>query len=135
MRLGAYPCAITKKSLAASIYKENSISERHRHRYEFNNKFKSLLEKKGMIFSGHYKSLDLVEIIELEDHPWFLAVQFHPEFQSRPLSPHPLFRSFVEASLTFGDVKDTPRKKTASKTKHRAPTRKAQPKRRQASRA
>ncbi len=99
MRLGSYPCQIKKDSLAHTIYGKKLISERHRHRCEFNNQFRSLFEKKGMVFSGIYEDKDLVEIIEIKNHPWFLAVQFHPEFQSKPFKPHPLFTSFVNASI------------------------------------
>ena len=99
MRLGSYPCHIKKGSLAHTIYSKEIVSERHRHRYEFNNQFRLLFEKKKMVFSGIYKEKDLVEIIELKDHPWFLGVQFHPEFQSQPFAPHPLFTCFVEATI------------------------------------
>lgn len=99
MRLGAYPCAIKKDTRAYKAYKKTKISERHRHRYEFNNRFKNLMSKEGMVFSGIYPKGDLVEIIELKGHPWFLACQFHPEFKSRPDKAHPLFRDFIRASL------------------------------------
>ncbi len=99
MRLGSYPCSLQEGSKARGIYGKPLITERHRHRYEFNNKYKPLFQKKGMTLSGICEDRDLVEIIELPDHPWFVGVQFHPEFKSRPLAPHPLFRSFVEASL------------------------------------
>jgi CTP synthase len=99
MRLGAYPCSVAKGTLAYAAYNATEISERHRHRYEFNNKFRSALTDKGMILSGIYKDKDLVEIIELPDHPWFLGCQFHPEFKSKPLQPHPLFRAFIGAAL------------------------------------
>jgi len=99
MRLGAYPCKIKKKSLANAIYKKEQITERHRHRYEFNNKYRRLLENRGMVFSGIYPKADLVEIIEIKDHPYFIAVQFHPEFKSKPDQPHPLFRGFIAAAL------------------------------------
>ncbi|HRO68515.1 MAG TPA: gamma-glutamyl-gamma-aminobutyrate hydrolase family protein, partial [Pseudobdellovibrionaceae bacterium] len=92
-------CELQKGSKAEQIYKASRIRERHRHRYEFNNKFKALFEKKGMAATGVCKERDLVEIIELPDHPWFVGVQFHPEFKSKPLSPHPLFTHFVKASL------------------------------------
>lgn len=99
MRLGAYPCKLTKNSFAHTAYKATQISERHRHRYEFNNEYRETLTKAGMILSGVYPEKDLVEIIEVPDHPWFLGCQFHPEFKSRPLEPHPLFREFIKASL------------------------------------
>ena len=99
MRLGAFPCAIASGTTAAQVYKASSIMERHRHRFEFNNKYKALFEKNGMVASGICKERDLVEIVELPDHPWFVGVQFHPEFKSKPLAPHPLFVHFVKASL------------------------------------
>ncbi|MDP2630953.1 MAG: CTP synthase, partial [Candidatus Uhrbacteria bacterium] len=99
MRLGAYPCTLMKKSLSYRAYKQNKISERHRHRYEFNNAYREVLERAGMRFSGINEKDNLVEIIELPDHPWFVGTQFHPEFQSHPLQPHPLFRDFVAAAL------------------------------------
>ncbi len=104
MRLGAFDCHLSPHSKAFQIYKEPNISERHRHRYEFNNKFKALFEKKGMNAVGICRERDLVEIIELVDHPWFIGVQFHPEFKSKPLSPHPLFTHFVKASIKFKEL-------------------------------
>jgi CTP synthase len=101
MRLGAYPCRINKDTFAYRAYGEENISERHRHRYEFNNDFKTLLAEKGLIISGSSPSGDLVEIIEIKDHPWFLGCQFHPEFKSRPMAPHPLFRDFIAAALEY----------------------------------
>ncbi len=100
MRLGAYPCKITKGTLLYKAYKEDMIKERHRHRYEFNNIYKFQFQKAGMIFSGIYPDRDLVEVIELKDHPWFLATQFHPEFKSRPNRAHPLFRDFIFAAVS-----------------------------------
>jgi CTP synthase len=97
MRLGAYPCIVSKGTKAFRAYKKEFISERHRHRYEVNNKFKKKLAEQGMIFSGVSPDGSLVEIIELADHPWFVAGQFHPELKSRPILPHPLFRDFVGA--------------------------------------
>ena len=99
MRLGSYPCTLKPKTLAKTLYKSSQVSERHRHRYEFNNTYRELFEKKGMVFSGIYEEKNLVEIMELPDHPWFLGCQFHPEFKSRPLAPHPLFSDFIRASL------------------------------------
>ena len=99
MRLGAYPCTIKKGTLAHKAYGTTSISERHRHRYEFNNKFRKAIEDAGMIVSGIHTPKDLVEIVELKDHPWFVGVQFHPEFKSRPQSAHPLFAAFIGACL------------------------------------
>ena len=101
MRLGAYDCRISPDSLAYSSYQKKNISERHRHRYEVNNNYKNKLEKAGMIFTGINQKLNLVEIVELKDHPWFLAVQFHPEFKSRVNRAHPLFREFVKASVDY----------------------------------
>ena len=101
MRLGAYPCRIKRNTLAWRIYGKTMIQERHRHRYEFNNQYGELLEQAGMIFSGIYPEKDLVEIIELQDHPYFIAVQFHPEFKSKPDHAHPLFREFIKAALEF----------------------------------
>ena len=98
MRLGSYEAKLVEKSLIKSIYKSKSINERHRHRYEVNINYKGEFEKKGMIFSGLSPDGKLPEIIELKDHPWFIGVQFHPEFKSRPLSPHPLFSSFINAA-------------------------------------
>jgi CTP synthase len=106
MRLGAYPCRLPINDTAAfAAYQAEMISERHRHRYEFNNEFMGVLEEKGLIFSGLSPKGDLVEIIELKDHPWFLGCQFHPEFKSRPMTPHPLFRDFIRASLENGRLK------------------------------
>jgi CTP synthase len=101
MRLGAYPCVLVKGTLAHQAYNAEKISERHRHRYEFNNDYKSLLAEKGMVISGSSPSGDLVEIIEIKEHPWFLGCQFHPEFKSRPMDPHPLFRDFIKAALEY----------------------------------
>ena len=101
MRLGAYPCRIARDTFAYRAYGEENISERHRHRYEFNNDYKALLAEKGLTVSGSSPSGDLVEIIEIKDHPWFLGCQFHPEFKSRPMTPHPLFREFIKAALEY----------------------------------
>lgn len=100
MRLGAYPCKLKKGSLAFKAYDMNKISERHRHRFEFNNNYREKLESKGMVLCGISPDDHLVEIVELKDHPWFLGCQFHPEFKSTPLNPHPLFREFVKSSLS-----------------------------------
>ncbi len=99
MRLGAYPCSLIKDSFAFKAYKSEEISERHRHRYEFNNTYQEALENNGMIISGICPDAGLVEIVEIPGHPWFLGCQFHPEFKSRPLEPHPLFKSFIAACL------------------------------------
>ncbi len=101
MRLGAYPCRIRKGSLAYHLYKRSMISERHRHRYEFNNKYRDILTGKGLAISGVSPDGTLVEIIELPEHPWFIASQFHPEFKSRPWEPHPLFKGFIGAALGY----------------------------------
>lgn len=101
MRLGAYPCKIKNNTLASSVYRNSLVQERHRHRYEFNNKYRKILERKGMIFSGIYPKKNLVEIIEIKDHPYFIAVQFHPEFKSKPDKPHPLFREFISNALAY----------------------------------
>jgi CTP synthase len=86
-------------SFAKRAYGQTSISERHRHRYEFNNAYRKVLEDSGLLVSGVSPDGELVEIVEIEDHPWFLGCQFHPEFKSRPMHPHPLFREFIKASL------------------------------------
>lgn len=99
MRLGAYTCDIKAKSKAFHIYRKARISERHRHRYEYNNKYKGIMEKFGMVLSGICHERDLVEIVELPSHPHFIGVQFHPEFKSKPTEPHPLFSHFVYAAL------------------------------------
>jgi CTP synthase len=99
MRLGAYPCRLEEGSLALEAYSKKLIYERHRHRYEFNNAYLDILGKTGMVFSGVSPDKDLVEIVELKDHPWFLGCQFHPEFKSKPMDPQPLFREFIKASL------------------------------------
>jgi CTP synthase len=101
MRLGEYPCQLRKKSNAYNAYGKREIEERHRHRYEFNNMYRIQMEEAGLKISGLSPNGNLVEIIELEDHPWFLAGQFHPEFKSSPLNPHPLFRDFISASLKY----------------------------------
>ena len=100
MRLGAYPCKLVPDTFAMAAYKQEEISERHRHRFEFNNEYKDrLIEEAGLIVSGTSPDHELVEIVELKDHPWYLGCQFHPEFKSKPANPHPLFREFIKASL------------------------------------
>ncbi len=99
MRLGAYPCVLEEGTSAFRAYGTKEISERHRHRYEFNNAYREILTRQGMKISGLSPDGELVEITEIEDHPWFLGCQFHPEFKSRPTDPHPLFKAFIEASL------------------------------------
>jgi CTP synthase len=99
MRLGAYPCVLEEGTFAYKAYGTKEISERHRHRYEFNNAYRDILASNGLKISGVSPDGELVEIIEIEDHPWFLGCQFHPEFKSRPTDPHPLFKAFIEASV------------------------------------
>ena len=99
MRLGLYPAKLTPGSKAAAVYGEEVIYERHRHRFEVNNRYRQALEEAGMLLSGQSPDGRLVEIVELKDHPWFVASQFHPEFKSRPERPHPLFDGFVAAAL------------------------------------
>ncbi|MDF2909610.1 MAG: synthase [Sporolactobacillus laevolacticus] len=99
LRLGLYPCKITKDTKAFTAYNEEIIYQRHRHRYEFNNQYRQNMEEQGMVFSGLSPDNRLVEMIELKDHPWFVACQFHPEFKSRPTRPEPLFHDFIKASL------------------------------------
>ena len=96
MRLGSYECYLKKDSLVMNIYKSRKVFERHRHRYEVNIKYKNEFEKKGLIFSALSPDGALPETIELKNHPWFIGVQFHPEFKSRPFTPHPLFSSFIK---------------------------------------
>ena len=105
MRLGAYACSLTKKSKAAEAYGKNEISERHRHRFEFNNEYKAALENAGLWASGINPDTGLVEIVELREHPWFVGVQFHPELKSRVEAPHPLFSAFVKAALKYHQSK------------------------------
>ena len=100
MRLGAYPCEVSDGTLLHKAYQSNQISERHRHRYEFNNKYRDIFEKAGVVFSGVSPDKKLVEVLEIESHKWFVACQFHPEFKSRPSKSHPLFRDFIKAALT-----------------------------------
>ncbi len=100
LRLGAYPCVLQKDTNAGKAYATQEIFERHRHRFEFNNDYRQPLIEAGMIFSGTSPDNNLVEIVELEDHPWFVGCQFHPEFKSKPMTPHPLFRDFIKAALT-----------------------------------
>jgi len=101
MRLGAYPCVLKEGTLALKAYGTKEISERHRHRYEFNNDYRDDMTGNGLIFSGVSPDNNLIEIIELPDHPWFLGCQFHPEFKSKPMKPHPLFASYIKAALAY----------------------------------
>ena len=106
MRLGKYPCKIKKNSLAYKIYKTENIEERHRHRYEYNNDYKEMFEKEGLICSGISPDGELVEIVEYNKHPFFIAGQFHPEFKSRPDRPAPLFVAFIKASKEYNKNKN-----------------------------
>ena len=99
MRLGAYPCKLKEGTKSIAAYSSDNISERHRHRFEFNNDYRDVFEENGMIFSGTSPDNHLVEMIELDNHPWYVAAQFHPELKSSPREPHPLFRDFVKASI------------------------------------
>ena len=112
MRLGAYTCRLLAGSKAAAAYKTTKAAERHRHRYEFNNAYRETMAAKGFVFSGLSPDKRLVEIVEVKDHPWFVACQFHPEFQSTPLEAHPLFREFVRASVQQRNQKTKRHKKT-----------------------
>jgi CTP synthase len=105
MRLGAYPCNIKNDTVAYTAYGVSNISERHRHRYEFNNAYMDRLEDGGLVISGTSPDGELVEMVELKDHPWFLGCQFHPEFKSRPMDPHPLFKAFIRASLAYSNIR------------------------------
>ena len=105
MRLGAYPCNIKEGTVAHNAYGVSNISERHRHRYEFNNAYIDKLEAGGLVVSGTSPDGELVEMVEIKDHPWFLGCQFHPEFKSRPMDPHPLFREFIRASLAYSNIR------------------------------
>lgn len=127
MRLGAYPCALKEGSRAKEIYGKPLISERHRHRFEVNNEFREKLEAAGLQFSGTSPDGSLAEIIELKDHPWFIGVQFHPEFQSTPRVSHPLFSSFVAAALVFkkkdkGIIRNVEKKSSSTKSSGTTPT-------------
>ncbi len=144
MRLGAYPCVISKNTLAYNIYSRNnkkynhviddknsvklshdgtiSISERHRHRFEFNNRYREAFEASGFIFSGISPDGKLIEICELKEHPWFIGCQFHPEFKSSPLYPHPLFRGFVAAAIKYSNALNGPDKPSHAKNKRKTLT-------------
>ncbi len=106
MRLGAYKCTLKEGTLAYDIYKQKEIYERHRHRYEFNTEYKKLLEEKGLVVSGEYTAKKLPEIVEIPSHRWFIGCQFHPEFKSKPFSPHPIFREFIRASFEYKKEKE-----------------------------
>jgi len=104
LRLGAYPCKLREETLARAAYGTEEISERHRHRFEFNNDYRQRLEEKGLVISGTSPDNNLVEIVEIAEHPWFLGCQFHPEFKSKPMRPHPLFRDFIAAAIKHKDL-------------------------------
>jgi CTP synthase len=114
MRLGAYPCRLAPGSLAHLAYQADEISERHRHRYEYNNRYREQMEKAGLKVSGISPDEKLVEVVELEGHPWFLGCQFHPEFKSKPMRPHPLFKDFIAAALAFARQNDADRAASAA---------------------
>jgi CTP synthase len=101
MRRGLYPAVLERDSLAAKVYGRELVFERHRHRYEVNNEYRSLVENHGLIVSGVSPDGKLVEMVEFTDHPWFVGCQFHPEFKSRPGRPHPLFQAFIRATLDY----------------------------------
>jgi CTP synthase len=105
MRLGSYPCRVEPESRAWECYQKEMISERHRHRFEFNNQYRDSFRSLGLRFSGIWPEGNLVEIVEIENHPWYVGVQFHPEFKSKPTSPHPLFRGFIKAALEYSRPK------------------------------
>jgi CTP synthase len=107
MRLGAYAASLREGSRVEAVYGDREIKERHRHRYEVNNEYRELLEGNGLIMSGTSPDDGLVEMIELSDHPWFIACQFHPELKSRPTRPHPLFASFIEAAAAHAGASRT----------------------------
>ncbi len=117
MRLGSYECALKKGTLAQKAYKASTVRERHRHRFEVNNHYVPQLQKAGLVISGMNVRRNLVEIVEIKDHPWFLAVQFHPEFQSKPNEAHPLFASFVAACIGISKSRKKPARKTKTKAK------------------
>ena len=105
MRLGSQPCSLKPDSVAARLYGSGEIHERHRHRYEFNNAYRETFEAAGMMFSGTSPNGNLVEIVEVTEHPFFVASQFHPEFKSKPNKPHPLFSGFIEAARACDHAK------------------------------
>ena len=107
MRLGGQRCKLKKGSLAAKTYGSDSVVERHRHRYEFNNNYREVLEKKGLVLSGLSEDGTLVEMVELKGHPWFMGCQFHPEFTSRPREGHALFTGYINAALVFQKSKNS----------------------------
>lgn len=110
MRLGAYPCSLKDGTRVRDIYNAKEISERHRHRYEFNNEYLNDFEKAGLKAAGVHPEAGLVEIVELKDHPWFVGVQFHPEYKSTVANPHPLFMDFVKAALQYKPAQEVAKK-------------------------
>ena len=104
MRLGCYPCKLEPDSIAGRAYGEELVQERHRHRFEYNNEYRERLTEAGLRVTGVFEEADLVEIVEMPGHPWFVGVQFHPEFQSKPTEPHPLFASFIAGAVEHGRV-------------------------------
>ena len=113
MRLGAYECKLTPGTKAFAAFRTGTIRERHRHRYEVNNDYRERLAAAGLVFSGTSPDGSLVEVIELADHPWFVGIQSHPEFLSKPTAPHPLFRDFIGASLAHRQAKNRTRQPAA----------------------
>ena len=122
MRLGAYQCKLTPKTLAYETYGSSEVRERHRHRYEVNNHYRKILSEHGLVFSGLNSELDLIEMVEIKGHPWFLTCQFHPEFKSKPFEPHPLFVGFVRASLKNRMQLKKSDKKTSAKSSSLSPS-------------
>ena len=122
MRLGAYQCKLTPKTLAYETYGSSEVRERHRHRYEVNNHYRKILSEHGLVFSGLNSELDLIEMVEIKGHPWFLTCQFHPEFKSKPFEPHPLFVGFVRASLKNRVQLKKSDKKTSAKSSSLSPS-------------
>lgn len=101
MRLGAYPCRVIEGTRAAEVYGRDMVLERHRHRWEFNNDYKRQLERAGLTCSGIWEARGLIEVVEISDRPFYIGAQYHPEFKSKPLQPHPLFRDFIGAAIAF----------------------------------
>lgn len=114
MRLGSYPCILQEGTLAQRVYGCREIHERHRHRYEVNNAYREILSRHGLVLSGLSPDGRLVEMVEMRDHPWFLGCQFHPEFKSRPMNAHPIFREFVRAALRYKHRAETEQSNSAT---------------------
>jgi CTP synthase len=115
MRLGSYDCVLASGTTSRRAYGKQEISERHRHRYEFNNAYRERLRNAGLVIAGTSPDGNLVEIVEIKDHPFFVGTQFHPEFKSRPLAPHPLFMSFIKAAIGSESTRGTRSRKTVTK--------------------